>query len=85
MERRKEFADVPELARQLEADAVAVTNSGARSVRRTHAVAALEAIRLDLLRLHHGEGSADRLTQDLEAARRLGERVDETLARGDEP
>jgi len=81
-DKRKEFADVPELARQLEAEAVAVTGSGTRSTHRTDAVAALEAIRLDLLRLHHGEASADRLTQDLEAARRLGDRVDQALTLG---
>ncbi|WP_275830781.1 hypothetical protein [Roseisolibacter sp. H3M3-2] len=43
------------------------------------ALAAIEAVRLDLLRLHAGRGSADQLTRDLEAARQLGARVDAAL------
>lgn len=44
------------------------------------AVAALEGIRLDLLRLCAGAGSVDSLTADLAAAREVGEEVDRLLA-----
>lgn len=44
------------------------------------AVAALENIRLDLLRLKAGAGTVDELTSDLSAARRIGEEIDATLA-----
>jgi serine/threonine-protein kinase len=39
------------------------------------AVAALESIRLDLLRLHAGSSVQDELTKDLDAARRIGDRI----------
>ncbi|HEX9610804.1 MAG TPA: serine/threonine-protein kinase [Gemmatimonadales bacterium] len=44
--------------------------------RLAQAVAALETVRLDLLRLRGGVGSVDRLTADLAAVRELGEHVD---------
>jgi serine/threonine-protein kinase len=44
--------------------------------RLAQAVAALETLRLDLLRLRGGVGSVDRLTADLAAARELGRQVD---------
>ena len=37
---------------------------------------ALEALRLDLMRLHAGKASLDELTQDVAAARRIGEEID---------
>ncbi len=40
------------------------------------AVAALETIRLNLLRLHAGTGSIQRLTTDLDLARQVAEAVD---------
>jgi eukaryotic-like serine/threonine-protein kinase len=43
-------------------------------------VAALENIRLDLLRLQAGAGSVESLTTALEAARRVGDEVDATVA-----
>jgi hypothetical protein len=63
----------------LEADALALrqhagTPDGA--ARLATAVAILETLRLDLLRLHAGAGSLDELTRDLEAARQVGEEVD---------
>jgi len=39
-------------------------------------VAALETIRLDLLRLRAGVGSVETITADLVAAREVGEQVD---------
>ncbi|HEY6807229.1 MAG TPA: serine/threonine-protein kinase [Gemmatimonadales bacterium] len=43
-------------------------------------VAALETIRLDLLRLRAGAGSVDRLTADLTAAREIDDQTDRLLA-----
>ncbi len=37
---------------------------------------ALEALRLDLMRLHAGKASLDELTQDVAEARRIGEEID---------
>ncbi len=48
------------------------------------AVAALENIRLDLLRLHAGVGSHDELTADLEHAREIADLVDAELAASDD-
>lgn len=47
-------------------------------------VTALETTRLDLLRLRAGQGSAESITQDLLAARALGEDVDRLLSSHDE-
>jgi serine/threonine-protein kinase len=47
-------------------------------------VAALETIRLDLLRLRAGAGSVDRVTADLAAAGDIGAAVDRLLAAGEE-
>ena len=43
-------------------------------------VSALETVRLGLLRLHAGAGSAESITQDLNAARALGDDVDRLIA-----
>lgn len=43
------------------------------------AVAALETIRLDLLRLHGGVGSVETITPDLAVAREVGEEVERLL------
>jgi serine/threonine-protein kinase len=53
-------------------------------IRLSEAVAALETIRLDLLRLRAGAGSVDRITADLAAAGEIGETVDRLLAAGEE-
>ncbi|MGH7699508.1 MAG: hypothetical protein ACREMJ_03175, partial [Gemmatimonadales bacterium] len=84
---RRALGDVPAVIRGLEEDARrlgrAARDSGpARETaqrRRAEALAALEAIRLDLLRLQDGMGSVDSLTQDLDAAREIGEDVDRLL------
>ncbi|HEU4565108.1 MAG TPA: serine/threonine-protein kinase [Gemmatimonadaceae bacterium] len=47
-------------------------------------LAALEAIRLDLLRLQAGAGSVESLTVLLESARRVGEQIDGAVTRRDE-
>jgi eukaryotic-like serine/threonine-protein kinase len=53
-------------------------------IRLSESVAALETIRLDLLRLRAGAGSVDRITADLAAAGEIGETVDRLLAAGEE-
>ena len=67
---RARFAEVPAVVERLRADALAYDDA-----RRAGAVAALESLRLDLLRLHAGHGAGG-LTQHIEQARRIGERVD---------
>ncbi len=52
--------------------------------RLSESVAALETIRLDLLRLRTGAGSVDRITADLAAAGDIGATVDRLLAAGEE-
>jgi eukaryotic-like serine/threonine-protein kinase len=47
-------------------------------------VAALEAIRLDLLRLQMGSAGIESVTASLEAARRVGEQISEAVAAQDE-
>lgn len=52
--------------------------------RLTQAVTALEAIRLELLRLTAGSGSVETLTADLALARALGEDIDRLADAHDE-
>ena len=52
--------------------------------RLSESVAALETIRLDLLRLRAGAGTVDRITADLAAAGEIGAAVDRLLAAGEE-
>ena len=52
------------------------TRRGAASTHLAQSVAALEGIRLDLLRLHAGAGDLAPLTTLIDAARLLGEDVD---------
>jgi serine/threonine-protein kinase len=78
-EQRERVGDVPAVVARLEADALALRermNEPGVAERLATAVAALETLRIDLLRLHAGNASLDELTQDLEAARRVGEDID---------
>ncbi len=50
--------------------------AGTANERLATVVAALENIRLDLLRLRAGQDSIDDLTADLQAAREIGEEID---------
>jgi len=45
-----------------------------------NAVAAMENLRLDLLRLEVGSGTEDHLTADVERARQIGEEIDWEIA-----
>jgi len=62
-----------------EAEAALRAERDAVQKRLTNAVAALESIRLGLLRLRSGAGSLQSMTTDLAAARALGEAVDRLL------
>ncbi len=79
---RAPLGDVPALVARLQADAAWLRgrpDDPAAAERLRMTVGALEAMRLDLLRLHAGTGSLDELTRDVEAARDLGRRVDAML------
>jgi eukaryotic-like serine/threonine-protein kinase len=67
-EERTRVADDLRAARQLAAERLATT------------VAALENIRLDLLRLQMGSAGLDSVTASLDAARAIGDRIAESLA-----
>lgn len=74
---KRRFSELPELVDRLQADgeiARAQGEDGANG-RLTHAVVALESLRLDLLRLHAGAAVQDELTRDLEAAQKISERI----------
>ena len=76
---RRQVRGVPQLVERLRtrADALrARTDSGALL---TDTVAALENIRIALLKLQSGAGSVDDLTTFVERARAIGERVDRHL------
>jgi hypothetical protein len=73
---------VPDVLRRLERTAALLRAHGADldGVERLPAtLAALESIRLDLLRLGAGVSRGDELTADLDAARGVGERVNALL------
>jgi serine/threonine-protein kinase len=77
------LADLPALITRLESDALALrarAGPDATDGRHATAVAALETLRLDLMRLHAGSGTLDDLTRNLEAVKRLGEEIDAELA-----
>jgi len=68
-------------------DALVADLTAARDASRARlgeSVAALETIRLDLLRLRAGAGSVDRVTADLAAAAEVGRAVDRLLVAGEE-
>jgi serine/threonine-protein kinase len=80
---RERIGDVPAVVAKLEADALALRerlHEPGVAERFATAVAALETLRMDLLRLHAGSASLDELTQDLEAAQRVGEEIDAEVA-----
>lgn len=78
-EQREQLRDVPRLIQRLEADALALhalADDSRAAERRASVVATLEALRLDLLRLHAGSATLDDLTSNLEAARRIHDEID---------
>ncbi len=81
VELRTRFAEVPAALQRLEAQARRLRESLAArdSARLASTLAAMEQIRLDLLRLRAGDGAGGELTGDLDAARRVAERVEALL------
>jgi serine/threonine protein kinase len=80
-ELKARFPDVPRILERLEVQAGRLRSSGADTggERLITALAAMENLRLDLLRLTAGAGTRDDLTADLDAARSLSERIDALL------
>ncbi len=76
---RKRLGDVPEVVHQLERQAGLLRAGKATGEQLTETVAALENVRLALLRLRAGVGSINDLTAYLERAREIGERIDREL------
>jgi serine/threonine-protein kinase len=83
-QKRQHLGDVPAVIERLEAEALALRGGdGETAEREASAVAALESLRLDLLRLSAGGTAKGELTLDLEHAERISERIDARLAAGD--
>jgi hypothetical protein len=83
VEKRRQLGDVPALVERLEEDAMTLrqrVDDAAAEKRLGSVVAALETLRLDLLRLAAGTGTIGELTENLAAARKVGEEVDAALA-----
>ncbi|HUF31510.1 MAG TPA: serine/threonine-protein kinase [Gemmatimonadaceae bacterium] len=81
-DQRALVGDVPQVVRRLEAHALSLrtAGTGVESARQLETVVgALEALRLELLRLHAGGGSLEGLARDLDAARHIGRLVDSEL------
>jgi len=76
---RAQVGDVPAVVRRLEAEAEALRARGQTGERLAETVAALENVRLALLRLRSGTGSVGDITTWLERAREIGEYVDRRL------
>lgn len=76
---RRQTSDVPRMLGRLEAGAEALRAKGETGGRLTEAVAALEHLRLALVRLQTGDGSVGDVTLALERAREIGEHVDARL------
>ncbi len=80
---RAAAADLPSVVGRLEAKATRLRQRGDTGPALTDTVAALENMRLALLRLSAGAGSVRDLTAQLERAREIGYRVDGALEVGD--
>ncbi|MBI3981644.1 MAG: serine/threonine protein kinase [Gemmatimonadetes bacterium] len=76
---RHQVPGVPQALEHLEAGAEALRARGDTGDRLTETVAALEHLRVALLRLQAGAGSVPDLTQALERAREIGKQVDRRL------
>jgi hypothetical protein len=77
---RHRLGNVTGVIGRLEEDAEELRKRGDTGERLTEAVAALENVRLGLLRLRAGVGSVDDLTDHIERAQEIGERIDAELA-----
>ena len=82
-DQKLKLGDVPALVSKLEADALVLrkhSDDTKASERLKTTVAALETLRLDLLRLHAGNLTLDELTVDIEAAKNVRLEIDNNLA-----
>lgn len=77
---RHDASDLPRVLKRLEAGADALRAAGDTGQRLTEAVAALEHLRLALVKRQGGVGSASDLTLVLERARAIGDHVERRLA-----
>jgi hypothetical protein len=77
---RAQVGDVPEVVERLEKEAEALRARGETGPRLAETVAALENLRLGMLRLRAGTGTMGDLTEWLERAREVGEYVDRRIA-----
>jgi len=78
---RARFRSLPTLIDRLERDAAALRGGDDEQARGRFAtaVAALENLRLDLLRLHAGTGTVEDLTEHVRRAQEMGEEIDAEL------
>jgi len=76
---RKQLGDVPHVVHDLERQAELLRAGKETGNRLTETVAALENVRLALLRLRAGVGSVNDLTLQLARAKEIGERIDREL------
>jgi serine/threonine-protein kinase len=81
---RSQAPDVRGVVERLEADAEALRARGDTGERLAETVAALERLRLALIRLQSGTGSISDLTLALERAKEIGEHVDRRIEAGRE-
>jgi serine/threonine-protein kinase len=77
---RHRLSDAPDVIHRLEHDAEALRRRGETGPQLTDTIAALENVRLGLLKLQAGLGTVEDLTLHLERAREIGERIDAQLA-----
>jgi len=77
---RDQVGDVPAVVERLEREAEALRARGETGERLAETVAALETLRLGMLKLRAGTGTVGDLTTWLERARELGEYVDRRVA-----
>jgi len=77
---RKQVPDVPQVVEQLEKEAELLRAANQTGERLAETVAALENLRLALLKLRAGTGSVGDLTLWLERAKEIGEAVDRRIA-----
>ena len=81
---RKQVPEVPAVVERLEKEAEALRAAGRTGEHLAETVAALENLRLSMLKLHAGTGSVGDLTEWLERAREIGDFVDRRIeAEGD--
>ncbi len=77
---RSQVKDVPAVVARLEREAEALRARGETGERLAETVAALENVRLSLLKLRAGTGTVGDLTEWLERAKEIGEAVDRRIA-----